>query len=321
MGGDKSGVRSHRPVPSASNTLDPHRSEEIEESSNVEQIASLTAKVAALERQLKSAPPGSSNHLHNTLARLPTQTLLQDPALPGTPTPRNDFVTDKALASVSSTVQRIWGTSMSLSPAEHDTLRDCLLGHAVTNAQIGRASTAWQLGQKGLMTALTRHLLDGPSFLLSCLRTKLTDQHAAACAACCSKLPGIAPLAARIDRYKRDIDNLTPQEQCHVTVLCALGARASPHSQILGVDTAKLRAGGPSIPLYLHAGQRREMACRQLEARARELCWRHGLVSESSLDNLNALTGLVQLFICATPFLHLPPFSFGFRYRACAFEA
>jgi hypothetical protein len=35
----------------------------------------------------------------------------------------------------------------------------------------------------------------------------------AACAACCSKLPGIAPLAERVDRFKIDLDNLTPQEQ------------------------------------------------------------------------------------------------------------
>lgn len=146
-----------------------------------------------------------------------------------------------------------------------------------------------------------------------CLYTRLTPEHAVARVACCSKLPGIAPLAARIDRYKRDIDHLTPQEQCHVAVLCALGARASPHSQILGVDTAKLHAGAPSIPLYLHAGERREMACRELEARARELCWRHGIISEPSLDNLDSLTGLVQLFVCTSPYLRIPLLSFGLQ--------
>lgn len=128
----------------------------------MERIASLTAKVAALEGQLKYASAGGKNLPHNASARHPAP-VLQDHAPSERPTPGINLVTDNALASVSSTLQAIWETRMGLSPDENDTLRDFLLGHAVTNAQIGRASTAWQLGQRGLMTALTRHLLDGAS--------------------------------------------------------------------------------------------------------------------------------------------------------------
>ncbi|BGP27175.1 hypothetical protein JCM10295v2_006139 [Rhodotorula toruloides] len=111
------------------------------------------------------------------------------------------------------------------------------------------------------------------------------------------------PLAERIDEFKRNIDFLNPPQQCAVAVLCALGARASPHSQLLGVATVHLQDGTPSPPLYLYAGERREMACRQLEQRARELCWSHGFFNEPNIAQLDSMVGLVQLLIFELPSL------------------
>ncbi|GAA5853267.1 hypothetical protein JCM8547_000261 [Rhodosporidiobolus lusitaniae] len=279
------------------------RVEEIEEGGDQERIANLTAKVASLERQLKShtstataststrkSPPSS---VHPSAAN--TANPSSRPSPPGSHPPPSSSVfppsfsagsssasspsKDNSLASISSTVQQIWGHKLGLSSQQNDTLVAWLMNHSTANADLGRGSMTWRLGEDGMAMSLARHLLD------------------AAYNACCSKLPGIAPLAGRIDHYKLNLDTLSPPEQCHVAVLCALGARASPHSQLIGMDTIELQSGGPSPPLYLYAGERREMACRHLEARARELCWQHGIIVEATLEHLDALVGLVQLLI------------------------
>jgi hypothetical protein len=93
-------------------------------------------------------------------------------------------------------------------------------------------------------------------------------------------------------------DAIPFRKQCSVAVLAALGARASPHSQLLGIDTVCLADGTPSPPMFLYAGERREMACRQLESRARELCWSHGFFEHVKIEHLDSTVGLVQLLIC-----------------------
>lgn len=50
--------------------------------------------------------------------------------------------------------------------------------------------------------------------------------------------------------------------------------------------------------MFLYAGERREMACRQLESRARELCWSHGFFERVKIEHLDSTVGLVQLLIC-----------------------
>ena len=50
--------------------------------------------------------------------------------------------------------------------------------------------------------------------------------------------------------------------------------------------------------MFLYAGERREMACRQLESRARELCWSHGFFEHVKIEHLDSTVGLVQLLIC-----------------------
>lgn len=134
------------------------RSEDVEEGGDIERIADLTAKVAALERQLKSHPTTDNNLPPSAPARLSSRNSSS------TPPSGFNLGSDNSLASISSTMQLVWGTNMRLSPQEHETLRAFLMGHAVSNAQVGRGSVAWQLGEKGLVFALTRHLLDGAFF-------------------------------------------------------------------------------------------------------------------------------------------------------------
>lgn len=86
--------------------------------------------------------------------------------------------------------------------------------------------------------------------------------------------------------------------QLAVAVLTSLGARAAPHSAILGVPTEALSDGRATPALYLTAGERREKACRSLEARANELAWGGRVLQEDRWENLQSLAGLTQLLIC-----------------------
>lgn len=108
-------------------------------------------------------------------------------------------------------------------------------------------------------------------------------------------MPLLASVVPKISKLGLTRESYT---KCSVAVLAALGARASPHSQLLGVDTLCLANGTPSPPLFLYAGERREMACRQLESRARELCWSHGFFEHARIEHLDSTVGLVQLLIC-----------------------
>ncbi|GAA5979583.1 hypothetical protein JCM11641_007877 [Rhodosporidiobolus odoratus] len=265
--------------------------DEMEEGGDAEQINHLTAKVAALERQLKtasnsargakhSAPPHPA--LPSASARAGAAVLSPSPTAytpPSNATYDGNLSSDIHPAGIPTSVHSIWASRMNLSKAEGDALALYLSQRSIATADTGRASVTWRLGEHGMAIALTEHLLD------------------ASLRACCSKLPGIQPLAAKIGDYKYRLHNLAPVEQLHVAVLCALGARASPHSQLLGISTIALSDGTPSPPLYIFAGERREMACRHLESRARELCWQSGLIAEPTLSHLNSLVGLVQLLI------------------------
>jgi hypothetical protein len=133
-------------------------SEEIEEGGDTERIASLTAKVAALERQLKSTSSSTNNHLPpNAPVRLSSESSRPSPSSSGVPT------SDNSLASVSSTLNLVWGSKLQLTAQQHETVKSFLMGHAVTNADVGRTSVTWQMGEKGMAMALMRHLLDGSS--------------------------------------------------------------------------------------------------------------------------------------------------------------
>ncbi|GAA5914825.1 hypothetical protein JCM6882_007284 [Rhodosporidiobolus microsporus] len=271
---------------------DATRVEEIEEGGDAERIADLTAKVAQLERQLKntstsssSAAPSSASHPFTAPLTSGPPTASSSHAAPPFPVASSlaggttTTQTDNSGASIASAIRFVWDQKIRLTSHEDATLKAFLTHHSVANAEVGRGSVTWRLGEEGMAVALTRHLLD------------------AALHACCSKLPGIKPLSDRVEYYKSNLHILPPSEQCHVAVLAALGARASPHSQLLGISTIALQDGTPSPPLYLYAGERREMACRHLEARARELCWQHGLILESDMAHLDSLVGLVQLLI------------------------
>ncbi|GJN93184.1 hypothetical protein Rhopal_006231-T1 [Rhodotorula paludigena] len=244
--------------------------DEVEEGGDAERIARLQAKVAQLERQLKSASLTGKPASHS-----PAESQRSgEGAMPNNVFSVNSYPMDNAAASVSAAVQDIWAHKLRLGSEEADVLAAFLQQRSVSHMDVGRGSLAWRLGEPNMAKFLTFHLLD------------------AALYACCSKLPGVKPLADCIDEYKTNIDVLNPQQQCAVAVLCALGARATPRHLVH--SPARWLALPPA---YLHAGERRELACRQLEARARELCWSHGFFDRTDLSILHSMVGLVQVLI------------------------
>ncbi|GAA6015491.1 hypothetical protein JCM8202_002490 [Rhodotorula sphaerocarpa] len=272
--------------------------DEVEEGGDAERINALQSKVAYLERQLKMAQnvrrdsdsqprsgPGSAPANHIELS--PPDSVRQNGALPLESRDGRNYASpgqegNMAMA-IWATIRDIWALRMNLEPEETDNLLKFLAVHTTapyaSQLELGRENVHWRLAEPHMAKKLTIHLLD------------------AAVRACCSRLPGIQPLAKRIEYYKHNLEALTPAEECSVAVLAALGARASPHSQLLGVDTLCLANGTPSPPLFLYAGERREMACRQLESRARELCWSHGFFEHARIEHLDSTVGLVQLLI------------------------
>ncbi|GAA5872131.1 hypothetical protein JCM1840_006327 [Sporobolomyces johnsonii] len=261
--------------------------EEIEEGGDAQKVAQLQSKVASLERQLKAiniTSPKTPSSTNTRRVSPPTTRPSADSRSSGTSSGASSRPSwtppsgADASGPVWSSIHDVYSNQLKISPEEADTLGQFLRDSA-SRADLGRGSLNWRLGEPTVLRILTCHLLDS------------------AVAACCSKIPGIKPLADRIDEYKHNLDRLDPPSQCAVAVLCALGARASPHSALLGISTADLADASPSPPLYLFAGERREMACRALERHAREVCWANNMLAHSSHANLDALIGLTQLLI------------------------
>lgn len=80
-----------------------------------------------------------------------------------------------------------------------------------------------------------------------------------------------------------------------IAAFCAIGARASPHSAVLGIEAFPSDArDNPNAPL-LSAGTRRQSACAVLVSRAHAQGFEQGLMDEATMESLAALLALVQM--------------------------
>ncbi|KDE08881.1 hypothetical protein MVLG_00978 [Microbotryum lychnidis-dioicae p1A1 Lamole] len=148
---------------------------------------------------------------------------------------------------------------------------------------IGERSVDWQLARPAMATSLQRHLLEA-------------SMHS-----CCSHLPAFRPFASRVQYFKENIDRLDLSSQIIVSVLVSLGARASPHSALLGVDGVDIESGQTPVSLLLTAGERRETAWRSIASRAVELCSRPEIVQAPSRQNVESLLAIsAMLKLCET---------------------
>lgn len=142
---------------------------------------------------------------------------------------------------------------------------------------------------------------------------------------CCYHLPAFHVFNPHIAYYKenlnsldvasrvRPVSNAVPclrtcadqnsQKQAVVGILTSLGARASPHSALLGVAGPDIENGNASHEVVLSAGVRRESAWRAIVKNATELCSKLEVLQVPSIINAQTLVAFVQMLMCEHSFL------------------
>ncbi|GAA5842576.1 hypothetical protein JCM9279_003624 [Rhodotorula babjevae] len=147
---------------------------------------------------------------------------------------------------------------------------------------IGPDSLDWRLAEPHMASSLSRHLCDA-----------FSDS-------CCFLLPTWEFFRTRMgDFLSGREDQLSAAQRVALTTFCAIGARSSPHSAVLGIslkpeDTLE----HPNAPL-LSAGTRRQNACRALFDKAHGDNYEAGTTDTPSAENLATLLALLQLSLFA----------------------
>ncbi|GAA5856914.1 hypothetical protein JCM8547_008461 [Rhodosporidiobolus lusitaniae] len=143
---------------------------------------------------------------------------------------------------------------------------------------IGESSKEWKIARKAMARNLVIHLVQ--SFFASC----------------CAYLPAFHGWHERRPWILANIDNLDPASRVAVAAFCAMGARASPHSALLGIP---LSSPSPSdnFAYASAAGVRREQACRALHTQAMDLVHLLGITFDATKENLEAIMVMVQMLI------------------------
>ncbi|TNY21155.1 hypothetical protein DMC30DRAFT_436746 [Rhodotorula diobovata] len=136
----------------------------------------------------------------------------------------------------------------------------------------------WQLAKSAMARMLVVHLVQ--SFFASC----------------CAYLPAFDSWHPRRTWILHNLDNLDPASRVSVAAFCAMGARASQHSAILGITMPE-----PSpVDWYEQtsaAGVRREQACRALHSQALDLAHLLGITYDANRENLEALLVVTQMLM------------------------
>ncbi|KAM0752687.1 hypothetical protein T439DRAFT_323299 [Meredithblackwellia eburnea MCA 4105] len=152
-------------------------------------------------------------------------------------------------------------------PAEESQLASFLLAKIMGVTTLGKQSTDWKLALPAMARELTSHLVD------------------CSLAACFAQLPVFKLLIKRLQPY--NLETLAESSaQVAISVLCALGARSSPHSALLGIPIPS--AKDASADLLRSIGERREKACRALVDLAWEKCWQLKLFWGGGNENREA---------------------------------
>ncbi|GAA5875336.1 hypothetical protein JCM3774_005782 [Rhodotorula dairenensis] len=151
----------------------------------------------------------------------------------------------------------------------------------LTASNLGQSSSDWRLALPTLATSLTLHLIDA-------------SMHS-----CCFHLPAFHVFSPEIDYFKANVDQLDIASQVIVAILTSLGARASPHSALLGIAGPDVENGEGSPDIVLSAGVRRENAWRAIVKRATDLCSSMDILQVPSARNAQTLVAFVQMLMLA----------------------
>ncbi|GAA5989890.1 hypothetical protein JCM11641_001962 [Rhodosporidiobolus odoratus] len=148
-------------------------------------------------------------------------------------------------------------------------------------SNLGASSSDWRLAIPTLASSLSIHLIDA-------------SMHS-----CCFHLPAFHAFAPDVPYYKDNIDSLDIASQVVVGILTSLGARASPHSALLGVAGPDIENGKASLEVVLSAGLRRENAWRAIVDQATELCSKPEVLQVPTARNAKTLVAFVQMLMLA----------------------
>ncbi|GAA5832483.1 hypothetical protein JCM3766R1_003094 [Sporobolomyces carnicolor] len=146
-------------------------------------------------------------------------------------------------------------------------------------SNLGESSCDWRLALPTMASSLTLHLLD------------------ASMNSCCYHLPAFHVFNPSIAFYKQNLNSLDVASQAAVGILASLGARASPHSALLGVAGPDIENGNASHELVLSAGVRRENAWRAIVKQATELCSKLEVLQVPSAMNAQTLVAFVHMLM------------------------
>lgn len=169
-----------------------------------------------------------------------------------------------------------------------------------STSNIGEDSIDWQLAKPTMAESLTLHLLEGEFSVAFGVERADATLHTASVHSCCFHLPAFHLFAPRIEQLKSNLNELDIQGQVIVAILASLGARASPHSALLGVAGPDLNISQTkpaSQDFILSAGTRRENAWRALADRAVGLCSQMQVLQTASKQNLEVLVALIQMLM------------------------
>ncbi|GAA6059053.1 hypothetical protein JCM10212_001278 [Sporobolomyces blumeae] len=148
-------------------------------------------------------------------------------------------------------------------------------------SNLGESSSDWRLALPSMASSLTVHLLD------------------ASMDSCCFHLPAFNIFNPQIASWKQNIESLDLASRVAVSVLTSLGARASPHSALLGVAGPDIENGRASHELVLSAGIRRENAWRAIVKQATDLGSKLEIIQVPSVINAQTLVAIVQMLMFA----------------------
>ncbi len=142
--------------------------------------------------------------------------------------------------------------------------------------------------------------------------TPASSRRAAFFSSCCAFLPAFEPWPGRAASLCAQLDQLGPAARVAVAGFCAMGARASPHSALLGMPLCPPEKATRTDKI-MAAGVRRQQACQALQGRALDLCHQLGVDTDVSVENFEALLVRTQMMI----FNEVPPK----KARACCLAA
>ncbi|KAM0792606.1 hypothetical protein ACM66B_005267 [Microbotryomycetes sp. NB124-2] len=109
--------------------------------------------------------------------------------------------------------------------------------------------------------------------------------------ACCSSLPVFRPWHSRLPTLF-NLHDLDAPDRVAVATFCAIGARSTPHSALLGIlDASEANADTTALA---SSGIRREQACRALNAEAIDLYEKLSIADDTSRKSLEATMTLMQ---------------------------